>query len=184
VVAGVGEVKAKSVILRSVGLFTAGLLIMDSQIAIAETDTWDSALTKMRKGSVQMIEGAKMLRDKKDLGSAEKTIKHGHRMMMEAEKATAQIQKETLKQGARKMLDGLKVLKSKKDPDEAEKLMGEGQEMILEGERMMADTRPGKLMQGSRTMMRGFRMMQAQDMNTAHKLMMDGQTLMMETTEP
>jgi hypothetical protein len=49
-------------------------------------DSWDSALAKMRKGATQMIEGAKMLRDKNDLGWSEKTIRDGHRMMMEAEK--------------------------------------------------------------------------------------------------
>jgi hypothetical protein len=173
-------VNVKGIIWTSVSLLATGILILLSQDAVAEMSTWESALAKMQKGAAQMIEGAKVLRDKKDLGSAEKTIKDGHRMMMEAEKAAAQAQKETLKHGARMMIDGLQILRSGNNPGEAEKQMAQGQKMILEGEQMMADTRPEKLMQGSRTMMRGLRMMQAQDMNTAHRLMKDGQALMMD----
>jgi hypothetical protein len=173
-------VRAKSFIWTSVGLVAAGILILAPQNAVAEMNGWESALAKMQKGALQMIEGAKMLRDKKDLGSAEKTIKDGHRMMMEAEKATARIQKEALKQGARMMTDGLQVLRSGNAPIEAEKLMAQGQKMILKGEQMMDDTRPEKLMQGSRTMMRGLRMMQRTDVKSADKLMRDGQTLMRE----
>jgi hypothetical protein len=172
-------VRIKDLTWTSVTLSVVGILILISQSSVAETNGWESALAKMRKGAVQMIDGAKMLRDKKDLGSAEKTIKDGHRMMMESEKATAQMQKETLKQGARMLMDGLQVLKSRNDPGEAERLMAEGQKMILKGEQMMADTRPEKLMQGSRTMMRGLRMMQERDVNTAEKLVKDGQNLMM-----
>jgi hypothetical protein len=163
-----------------VGVLAAAIFLLVPQNASTEMNGWESTLAKMRKGAAQMIEGEKMLRDKTDLASAEKAIRDGHRMMMEAEKATAQIQKERLKHGARMMMEGLQILKSRNDPVEAEKLMAQGQKMILEGERMMDDIRPEKLMQGSRTMMRGLRMMQAHDMKTAQRLMMDGQALMME----
>jgi hypothetical protein len=176
----VKAVRIKGINWTSVGLSMAGILILISQSAVAEMSGWESALAKMRNGAVQMIEGGKMLQDKKDFGSAEKTIKDGHRMMMEAEKATAQIQKNIMKRGAKLMMEGLQILKSKNDVEEAERLMVQGQKMILEAERMMDDPRIEKMMLGSRTMMRGLRMMQAQDMNTAHRLMKDGQTLMME----
>jgi hypothetical protein len=164
-------------------VLVAGAFTSFCRNALAEMKDWESGLANMRKGAVQMIEGAKMLREKKDLGSAEKMIKDGHRMMMESEKATALIQKDTLKRGAKLMMDGLQVLKAKNDTGQAEKLMAQGQEMILEAERMMDDTQIEKMMQGSRTMMRGLRMMQKTDLNTADKLMTDGQSLMIEAAK-
>jgi hypothetical protein len=177
-------VKVRRIVWISVGLFFAGTLILTATKAVAETNGWESALEKMRKGAAQMIEGARMLRDNKDLGSAERTIKDGHRMMMEAEKATAQIQKETMKRGAKMMMDGLQVLKSRGDVGGAEKLMAQGQEIIIEADKMINDPRPEKLMHGSRTMMRGLRMMQAQDMKTAHRIVTEGGTVMMEAAKP
>ena len=43
--------------------------------------------------------------------------------------------------------------------------------------------RPEKFMTGSRTIMRDLRMMQKTDVNTADKLMTDGQSLMMEAAK-
>jgi hypothetical protein len=150
------------------------------QTAVADMNEWDSSLAMMKRGDNLMIDGRKTMQEKKDLGSAEKMIKDGHRMMMESEKATAQIQKDTMKRGAKLMMDGLQVLKAKNDVEGAERLMVQGQKMVLGAEKMMADTRVEKMMQGSRTMMRGLRMTQKSDMNTADKLMTDGQSLMME----
>jgi hypothetical protein len=157
----------------------AGILSLICQSAIADMNGWESALAFMRQGADRMIEGRKMLQDKKDSGSGEKAIKDGHRMMMQAEKTVAQIQKDSLKQGAKLMIDGLQVLRTRNDQGEAEKLMAQGQKMILEGEKIMADTRSEKLMEGSRTMMRGLRMMQEKDLKTADRLMKDGQTRML-----
>ena len=163
-----------------IAVFVTGIFFQLCLHANAEFNNWESALAMMKKGADQMVEGGKMMQQKKDLGSAEKIIKDGHRTMMESEKATAQIQKDTMKQGAKTMMDGLQVLKAKNDAGEAEKLMQQGQKMILEAEKMMTDPRPEKFMQGSRTMMRGLRMMQKTDASTAEKLMADGQSLMME----
>ena len=136
------------------------MILQPCPYAIAESGNWESAVSMMKKGADQMVEGRQIMQQKKDLGSAERMIKDGHRMMMEAEKAVAQIQKDKMKQGAKMMIDGLQALKSKKDSGEAEKLMQQGQKMILEAEKMMTDPRPEKFMTGSRTMMRGLRMMQ------------------------
>lgn len=161
-------------------VLVAGILVQPCHHTLADMSNWESAVTMMKKGANQMVEGRRIMQQKKDLGSVEKRIKDGHRMMMEAEKAAAQIQKDTMKQGAKMMMDGFKALKVKNDAGEAGELMAQGQKMILEAEKMMADPRPEKLMQGSRTMMRGLRMMQERDVKTADKLMTDGQRLMTE----
>jgi len=161
-------------------VFVAGILFQACLPANAELKNWESALEMMKKGADQMIEGRKMLQQKKDSNSAEQRVKDGHRMMMEAEKAATRIQKDTMKHGGKMMMEGLKSLKAKNDAEQAEEQMTKGQEMILDAERMMADTRIEKMMQGSRTMMRGLRMIQKRGANTADKLMTDGQRLMME----
>jgi hypothetical protein len=69
------------------------MLVLVAGNAVAETDDWESALAEMRERAVRMVEGAKILGNKQDLGSTEKTIKDGHRMMMEAEKVTARIRR-------------------------------------------------------------------------------------------
>ncbi len=159
-------------------LLMAGILIQLCQPCLAEINEWESNVATMKRGANLMIEAGKTMQGKKDLGSSEKMIKDGHRMMMEAEKAAARIQKDTMKRGANMMIEGFKILKDKNNSEEAEKLMGHGQQLILEAEKMMADERIAKLMLGSRTMMRGLRMLQKTDANTADKLMTDGQRLM------
>jgi hypothetical protein len=176
--------RIKSVKCTFVAIFVAGILFQPCPSANAESNNWEAAVTMMKKGADQMVEGRRIMQQKKDLGSVEKRIKDGHRMMMEAERTAAQIQKDAMKQGAKMMMDGLQVLKAKNDAGEAEKLMQQGQKMILEAEKMMTDTRIEKMMQGSRTMMRGLRMMQKRDANTAEKLMTDGQSLMTEAANP
>ncbi len=161
----------------------AGVLAQLCQPAVAEMNNWESNVAKMTQGANLMIEGRKKLEEKKDLGSAEKTIKDGHRMMMESEKAAAQIQKDTMKGGAKLMMDGVQALKIQKNEEESEKLMAQGYKMIVEAEKMMDDDRIEKMMQGSRTMMRGLRMTQKADLKTADKLMTDGQNLMMEAAK-
>jgi hypothetical protein len=144
----------------------------------AESPERESAITAMKKGAQQMIEGGKLLQQKRDPSSAEKMIKDGHRMMMNAEKDLVRAQNALMKQGAKMMLDGLQVLKTRKDAGEAERLMARGQEIILEADKMMADTRPEKMMQGSRTLMRGLRMRHEPDLKTADKLVKEGQDMM------
>lgn len=172
--------RIKSLKLTIMAILVAGVLTQLCPLANSEADNWESAVAMMKKGANEMVEGRKMMQQKKDLGSVEKKIKDGHRMMMEAEKAAARIQKDTLKQGAKMMMDGFQAMKGKNDAGEAGELMAQGQKMILEAEKMMADPRPEKLMQGSRTMMRGFRMTQERDPNAADKAMTDGQRLMTE----
>ncbi len=175
--------KIKSIKCLSGAFFAVGMILQLCPYAIAESGNWETAVSMMKKGADQMVEGRTIMQQKKDLGSAEKMIKDGHRTMMEAEKTAARIQKDTMKQGAKMMMDGLQVPKAKKDTGEAEKLMQLGQKMILEAERMMTDPRPEKFMTGSRTMMRGLRMLQKTDVNTADKLMTDGQSLMVEAAK-
>ena len=86
--------------------FRVGIVLQPCPYAIAESGNWETAVSMMKKGADQMVEGRRILQQKKDQGSAEKMIKDGHRMMMAAEKAVAQIQKDTMKQGAKMMMDG------------------------------------------------------------------------------
>jgi hypothetical protein len=108
----------------------------------AESPDWKSALATMKKGANEMIEGRKLMQQKKDPGSAEKVIKDGHRMMMNAEKDLIGTRNGLMRQGAKMMMDGLQVLKANNDREEAEKLMEKGQQMILEADKMVADTMP------------------------------------------
>jgi hypothetical protein len=163
-------------------LLMAGSVVFLCQQAAADMKDWESSLETMKQGANLMIEGRKTMQEKKDLGSAEKVIKDGHRMMMQAEREAARIQIQTMKRGAQMMMDGLRALKSKNDPVRVEKQMAQGQEMILEAEKMMADTLVQKMMQGSRTMMRGLRMMQKTDLSTVDKLMTDGQRLVTDAS--
>jgi hypothetical protein len=164
-------------------LLAPWILAQLCQPALAQTESWEAGLTLMKHGAVRMIEGGKMMQDKTDAGSAEKTIKEGHRMMMEAERTVAKIQKDMMRQGAKMMMDGLELLKAKNDVVAAEKLMTQGHKMILEAEKMMSDARPEKMMQGSRTMMRGLRMRQERDLNAADKLMAEGRRMMTEAEQ-
>ena len=173
--------------LTLLAVFLVVTLLQFSSYAADEPDDWETAVSMMKKGAVQMAEGWTMMHQKKDqkkdLASTGKMIKDGHRTMMESEKTTIRIQRDTMKRGAKMMLDGLQVLKAKKDAGEAEKLMAQGHKMILEAERMMDDMRVEKMMQGSRTMMRGLRMMEERDIKAADKLMVDGKNLMLEAAK-
>ena len=175
--------RIRSFKLTLLAVFLVVTLLQLSSYAAAESDDWETAVSMMKKGAVQMVEGRTMMQQKKDVASTGKMIKDGHRMMMESEKATIRIQRDTMKRGAKMMLDGLQVLKATNDAGEAEKLMAQGQKMILQAEIMMNDTRVEKMMQGSRTMMRGLRMMEEKDTNVADRLMVEGQNLMLETAK-
>jgi hypothetical protein len=164
-------------------LLMAGGAVLFFQPVLADMKDWESSMTAIKQGANLMIEGRQTMQEKKDLGSGEKVIKDGHRMMMQAEREAARIQIKTMKRGAQMMMDGLKALKAKNDPAQVEKQMALGQEMILEAEKMMTDMRVQKMMQGSRTMMRGLRMMQKTNLSTADKLMTDGQRLMTEASK-
>jgi hypothetical protein len=166
-----------------IALFAVGILFQPYTYGNAESLDWESSIATMKKGANEMIEGRKLMQQKKDPGSAEKRIKDGHRMMMNAEKDLIRAQNGLMRQGAKMMMDGLRVLKTKNDSGEAEKLMAQGQQMILEADKMMADTRPEKMMQGSRTMMRGLRMRQERDLNTADRLMTEGQGMMRDAEQ-
>jgi hypothetical protein len=166
-----------------IALIAVGILFQPYTRCNAESLDWESSVATMKKGANEMIEGRKVMQQKKDAGSAEKMIKDGHRMMMNAEKDLIRAQNGLMRQGAKMMMDGLRVLKTKNDTAEAEKLMVQGQQMILEAGKMMADIRPEKMMQGSRTMMRGLRMRQERDLTTADKLMSEGQGIMRDAEQ-
>jgi hypothetical protein len=161
-----------------IALIAAGILFQHYTHGNAESLDWESAVATMKKGANEMIEGRKLMQQKKDPASAEKMIKDGHRVMMNAEKDLIKAQNGLMRQGAKMMMDGLKVLQTKNDTGDAEKIMARGQQMILEADKMMADTRPEKMMQGSRTMMRGLRMRQEKDLKTADRLMTEGEGMM------
>jgi hypothetical protein len=166
--------------LRLSFLIAMWLLVQSFQPAFALTESWEAEVASMKQGAVRMIEGVKMMREKKNEGSADKTMKEGHRMMMEAERTLAKIQKDMMKNGAKLMKEGLDVFKTKKDVDEANKLMTQGHEMILEAEKMLEDSRPAKMMEGSRNMMRGLRMRHGKDLSASDDLMSKGRKIMME----
>ncbi len=69
-----------------IAVFVTGILFQLCLHANAEFNNWEGAVTMMKKGADQMVESRKIMQQKKDLGSVEKRIKDGHRMMMEAEK--------------------------------------------------------------------------------------------------
>ena len=127
--------------LLTASIAAAMLFQLGSNVS-AQSPDWESAVMKMKNGADKMIEGGKLMQQKKDLGSADKMVKDGHRMMMDAEKSMIKAQNGLMRQGAKMMIEGLEILKAKNDVGEAEKMMVRGQQMILEAEKMMADTRP------------------------------------------
>jgi hypothetical protein len=178
------NIDMKGITLVLLAILVAAATFCQINLSIgAESPDWESAFKIMTNGAKQMIEGRNFMQQKKDLGSAEKMIKDGHRTMMEAEKNIIRAQNNLMKLGAKTMMEGLQILKTKNDTGEAEKRMTQGQQMILEADKLMADTRPERMMQGSRTMMRGLRMKQERDLNTADRLMTEGQGMMRDAEQ-
>jgi hypothetical protein len=148
--------------------------------AFAEANNWESIVSMMKEGADRMSQGGNLLLQRKEPASAEKMIKDGHRTMMEAEKAAAQLRKDTMRLGGKLVMDGVLELKAKNDLAAAEKLVAQGEKTVTQALEMMDDGRIERMMHGSRTMMRGVRMMQDKDVNAAEKLIGDGRNLMME----
>ena len=69
-----------------IAVFVTGILFQLCLHANAESNNWEAAVTTMKKGADQMVEGRRIMQQKKDLDSAEKMIKDGHRIMMESKR--------------------------------------------------------------------------------------------------
>ena len=114
--------------------------------AVTETDTTQLLI----KGSKKFMEGAEMVRDRKDKAAAEKMMLEGHKMMAESETAWAKTRKElssgqkTVSEGHAMMMKGYTALKGDKDADQGSQMVAEGYKKLNEGLKSLAPMTNGK----------------------------------------
>ena len=93
----------------------------------------------LAKGSKTFMEGAEMIKSKKDKAAAEKLMLDGHKMMAETETAWTKANKDlspaqkAVTEGHGLMMKGYTLLKSDKDTDQGAKLVTDGYKKFTDG---------------------------------------------------
>lgn len=114
--------------------------------AVVENDTTSLLIS----GSRKFMEGAEMVKNKKDKAVAEKMMLEGHKIMAESETAWAKTGKElssaqkNVSEGHAKMMKGYSIVKSDKDTDQGIQMITDGYKKFNEGLKALQATKNGK----------------------------------------
>ncbi len=102
------------------------------------------------KGSRKFMDGAEMVKDKKDQPTAEKMMLEGHKMMAESETAWAKTKKElssaqkSVSEGHAMMMKGYTILKGDKNTEQGTQMVADGYKKLNEGLKSLQPATNGK----------------------------------------
>lgn len=118
----------------------------NAEKAVTQTDP----VQLLIKGSKTFMEGADMIKDKKDKPTAQKMMLEGHKMMADTETAWAKTKKEltsgqkAVSEGHAMMMKGYTLLKGDKETEQGSQMVSDGFKKLNEGLKSLQSSTNGK----------------------------------------